>query len=96
MGLTNLEAALSGMSTEDLTPTPPPVQPDNTWDLPAGAIRVVIKDYFVPSIENRVPRGQLFLNMIEIARTQYNKTITRSQLKEIWQAWHAELAERNE
>ena len=94
MALTNLEDALNELSDAELIPTPPPPPVDNTWDPPVNAIRVIIKNYFVPAVENKTPRGELFKDMIEIAYTQYNKVITRRQLKEIWDAWRAEIAER--
>lgn len=93
MALENLEAALNEMTDEQLIPAPPPPPPDNTWVPGVAAIKVIV-GLMKQGVEAGWTRQAIRAELIKRAREQYEKTLTRRMVDEIWDAWQAEIAER--
>lgn len=93
MALENLEAALNGMTDEELIPTPPPPPPDNTWVPGTVAIRIIV-GLMRQGVNAGWTRQRIRTALIKKARDDYEKTLTRPMVDEIWDAWQAEIAER--
>lgn len=93
MAIPNLAETIEAMIDADVIPTPPPPPVDNTLQPGPAAIRVIIgrmKLY----VEQKKSQGEIAELIITEARESYSKTITRSQVKEIWRAWQEDLARR--
>lgn len=93
MAIPLLTETIEAMSDADAVPTPPAPLPDNTWVPGPTAIRLIVgrmKLY----VEQRKSQGEIGRLIIIEARDSYGKTITRAQVKEIWDAWQADLARR--
>jgi hypothetical protein len=93
MAIPNLAETIEAMSDADVIPTPPPPPVDNTWIPGPAAIRVIIgrmKLY----VEQKKSIGEIGKLIITEARDVYAKTITRAQVREIWDAWQADIARR--
>lgn len=89
--LTNLPQALAELDASDVPVAPAP-PPDNTWDPPTAAISKVM-NWFKQGVELGWNRASIFHWIIDKARTDYNRTVTRRQLREIWDAWKTRIAE---
>jgi len=89
----DIKAALDEMTDDAVIPKPPPPPPDNTWVPGKAAIKVII-GLFVDGIEAGWNQAPIFHEVIRRARDDYQKTVTRRQLRQIWDAWQAEIRER--
>jgi hypothetical protein len=93
MAIPNLAETIEAMTDAQVVPIPPRPPVDNTWIPGAAAIRVIVgrmKLY----VEKNKSQGEIARLIITEARDSYSKTITRSQVKEIWDAWQADIARR--
>lgn len=93
MAIPNLAETIEAMTDAQVIPTPPPTPPDNTWIPQAAAIRLIVGRMKI-YVEQRKSLGEIIRFVIIEARDAYAKVLTRSQVKEIWDAWQADLARR--
>jgi hypothetical protein len=93
MAIPQLQETLDAMTDTELVPVPPTPPPDNTWTPGPAALRIIV-GLFKQGVEKKWGRGEIFKYVIDRAWTQYAKTIVKSQLQEIWEAWQAEISTR--
>jgi hypothetical protein len=93
MAIPNLAETIEAMTDAQVIPTPPTPPVDNTWIPAAAAIRIIVGRMKV-YVEERKSQGEIARLIIIEARDSYGKTITRAQVKEIWDAWQADIARR--
>lgn len=93
MALANLDQALNEMTDAALIPTPPPPPPDNTWAPSTAAIKIIV-GLMKDGVEAGWTRQAIRAELIKRARDEYSKTLTRPMVDEIWDAWQAEITER--
>lgn len=93
MALENLDQALNEMATAALIPVPPEPAPVNPWVPSVAAIKIIV-GLMRQGVEAGWTRQRIREALIKRAREDYKKTLTRPMIDEIWDAWQAEIAER--
>ena len=93
MSIPSLAKTIEAMTDEQIIPVPPPAPPDNTWHPQAAAIRIIVGRMKF-HVENRKSLDEVVRLIIAEALESYSKVLTRTQVKEIWDAWQADIARR--
>lgn len=91
--LVNLTDALNGMIDDDLIPSPPEPVVSTPWE-PTVAQLAYIIGLMRQAVNAGWTRQQIRAELVTRAREQYSKTLTRRMVDEIWEAWQAEITER--